>query len=342
MVERVEIRETDLLRAYAIIGVILIHVASPGLNQFTADKSAFWVASVWDAYARASVPIFFMITGYIFLSRTDSISEILKKTLSRIIIPLVFWSVIYIIFSWQYHKTPISVSSFTKILEGPVYFHLWYLYAAVFIYLSLPILQKIKDAKTSIYFISIWFTLFSIIPTLKKLNIIHASLEHYYTFFSGYIGYIFLGKLIGNIEGSRRKLTTSLLLSLSTPLLIALSTYLISLKKDSIDVFFQGYTRPLTVLYACAMFSALIFTHRLYKQNIPLQKQIKSISDCSFGIYLIHIIIYRLIEISPSWISKITSIKTSSGILTKAAIIFITSWILVLVLKKIPLIKKVI
>lgn len=340
MPEAKQLQNTDILRFYAILGVITIHVASPGIKNLPYGSIEFWGASLWDAYARASVPIFFMITGYIFLNRKDSIRSVFSRTTTRIGLPLLAWSSIYIIFSWIFHKKPITAITFIDITRGPVYFHLWYLYAALFIYLCIPLLQRLNEISIAIYFCTIWFTLHSMIPLLNKLGITNVEIGQYYTFFTGYVGYLFIGYLISKIKLSRIQFLFSLMGSLILPIGIAASTYFLNSQTKTIDEFFLGYTRPLTILYSTTLFATLNYIYENFQNKIPSKKVIRSISECSFGIYLVHIIIYRYLDLLPETVKKYLDISTSIGIFTKILLILAASWLTVLLIKKIPLANK--
>lgn len=199
-----QLLNTDLLRVYAILGVVFIHVASPGLQYVISNEKVFWAAALWDAYARASVPVFFMLTGYLFLNRVDSVGDIIGRTFNRILIPLLFWSVVYLFFAGWYEGRALDSSSFAKIFQGPAYFHLWYLYAIFFVYLSLPVVQRIRESWLQWYFFLVWFLFFSCLPALRKLGFFSYSIDHFYTFFSGYMGYIFLGAILGRLKPSAK------------------------------------------------------------------------------------------------------------------------------------------
>lgn len=86
----------DLLRIISIIGVIVIHVTSIGyLGSNISSTSVTSVA--YNSLFRWSVPVFFMITGCLFLRKNKKInfSIMLKKYIPKLLIALVIFGVIY-------------------------------------------------------------------------------------------------------------------------------------------------------------------------------------------------------------------------------------------------------
>ena len=134
----------DYIKGIACIVVVLLHVPIPG---------PIGEAIIYGC--RFSVPIFFMITGY--YSESKSNAWILKKT-KDLLIKLVITEFLYGIwklFLWTVidgkeiggffgntaiAKEPVKTLFFGSIFNGA----LWYMYAAVWTYLLVLLLRKIK------------------------------------------------------------------------------------------------------------------------------------------------------------------------------------------------------
>ena len=56
----------DLVKCIAIFGVAVIHVVSPGYTN-PAGSFNWWASLFWGSVTRASVPLFLMCTGVLFL-----------------------------------------------------------------------------------------------------------------------------------------------------------------------------------------------------------------------------------------------------------------------------------
>ena len=77
----------DIIRAIAIILVVIIHISSELVNTprifLTPD---WWFANFIDSLARVAVPLFIMLSGFLILHPGKSYSAItfLKKRLGKI------------------------------------------------------------------------------------------------------------------------------------------------------------------------------------------------------------------------------------------------------------------
>ena len=89
----------DNLRILATISVIFLHVSSPLLYNFEGKEDLnWWTGNIYDGTVRFCVPVFVMLTGSLMLSKDYDLNDFLKIKLMRIIIPFLFWSVIYILY----------------------------------------------------------------------------------------------------------------------------------------------------------------------------------------------------------------------------------------------------
>lgn len=68
---------------------------------------------------------------------------------------------------------------------------------------------------------------------------------------------------------------------------------------------------------------------------------IRSVAECSFGIYLFHIIIYRLFSGQVDFLYIGIDNNTSYSILLKVLVVFLLSWAVTYVARQIPLLKRV-
>src|SRR5690349_17287048 len=87
------------LRMIALFAVIILHTTSPVLGQY--HKVPMWIWLTGDFYnslVRFAVPVFVMISGALLLNKEYELSDFLKKRLSRVVIPFLFWSCIYIVY----------------------------------------------------------------------------------------------------------------------------------------------------------------------------------------------------------------------------------------------------
>jgi surface polysaccharide O-acyltransferase-like enzyme len=140
----------DYLRVIASAGVMLTHVVASYLakyNQIYVLGSSFAeVAPFFDALSRFAVPLFMMITGTLIFDNNYKFH--LKKSVLKIALPLLTWSLIYIV--WVRLSSPNNISltaagKFLFVRHLDYNIHLWYLYALIGIYLTVPCIKKVLN-----------------------------------------------------------------------------------------------------------------------------------------------------------------------------------------------------
>lgn len=138
------IQYINRLRVVAIYSVVTAHVAM-GLIMPMRPGGADWWLGCWLFYiAHAAIPIFVMISGALLLGdeRQESAMEFYRRRFYRAGIPLVFWTVVYLVVRQVVdgeRLTPASVARL--ILTGRPYYHLWFLYMIAGLYLVTPALR---------------------------------------------------------------------------------------------------------------------------------------------------------------------------------------------------------
>lgn len=291
----------DNLRAIATVAVIFLHVSAASVYEYgNISASLWWVGNVYDSSVRFCVPVFLMLTGALLLPKDIELLDFLKKRLIRIIFPLIFWSLIYILFSLSLKFSDGGkITSFETIKyiyvsfrDGSAY-HLWYIYMIIGIYLFIPIISKwIRNCneKEILYFLYIWLcTLFLNQPIFSKIKI-NIDLSY----FSGFLGYLILGYYLSLKTFKNQKLIkiiTILLIAFGF-FLTAIGTYIMSSYKRGLDEVFYGYLTPNVFMVSVGIF---IFFKNYTITNAKIARAIGFISKYSYGIYLIHVLILSLL-----------------------------------------------
>lgn len=138
----------DLLKLICSFCVVLIHM--PSNNEFINSCTTF---------SRCAVPIFFMISG--FLLKENKIKEYIKKIIYITLISSIiyfFWNIVLNLDTLgEYLKNVFNVKSFLKLLffndTSCFGFHLWYLYAYIYILVFHYYCMKLNFKNNSIYLI---------------------------------------------------------------------------------------------------------------------------------------------------------------------------------------------
>ena len=287
----------DYLRVAATCSVVFLHFAGPGVYA-SVGSTNYWVGHVFDSAVRACVPLFVMLTGALVLPSERSLPDYLKKRMGRILLPFLFWSVIYLAYSYYVKRgtaeAVTGVGATVKWvywnMQAGAFHHLWYVYMIVGIYLIIPIIGRWARAATEQeiqYFLGIWLvTLFANYPLCAKYGF---SLNLQY--FAGYVGYLVLGyyltRLSINHNVGRRIALVAIAVGWAVTIL---GTHYVSQQNHKFVAYFYEYLTPNVFLMAAGIFY-------LFRQlTLPALKGIpKFIAQNSYNIYLGHMLVLSLL-----------------------------------------------
>ncbi len=193
----------DFVRVIATFFVLMAHIE--GLND---DPP--WASTIYLILSRIGVPIFFMMSGFLLLSKEEPLLIFFKKRAIKVLIPFFAWSIFYdIVWNQQLVNTGVTFEAllrlFIRVLRGARAHHLWFLYPLIGLYIFTPILRLfVKNAKQRdlAYFISIWAITVPIFAIIQYYTPLSFGFE--IQFSSGYIGYYLLGVYLGNLENTSR------------------------------------------------------------------------------------------------------------------------------------------
>ncbi|WP_164713765.1 acyltransferase [Shimwellia blattae] len=197
------------MRILSIFAVIVLHQAS-AFSLYENTSLEWWVVDFYNSFARWCVPVFIMLSGYLLLHKEEGFYVFYRKRLSRILIPLIFWSFFYLLwnFTIHYFKWGGDIGFYQMIkalLTGRPYYHMWFLYMIPFIYITTPylrILTKNLNKKEYLFLVVIFF-LFSASDYIYKmiyLQMSFAKTSSIFHVFIYYIGYFLLGGYINKFN----------------------------------------------------------------------------------------------------------------------------------------------
>src|SRR5690606_24478575 len=94
----------------------------------------------------------------------------------RIVLPFFAWSFLYLLWLIFYKQVPMSpLIALNYFLFSGMYYHFWFLYALIGLYMVIPILRIfVGNAKRSdmIYYAALWLIATAIIPLIKKFYLL--------------------------------------------------------------------------------------------------------------------------------------------------------------------------
>jgi len=329
------------LRVIAMFLVVILHTTSPMLMAYGKEPVNYWlIADFYNALSRFGVPVFVMITGALLLPRDYELGSFLKKRLWRIIPPFIFWSVVYMAYSWYNEDITFTANTWANIMQVlhqfkyGAFYHLWYVYMLIGLYFIIPILSNfVRNAaeKEIVYFLLLWLAVMAINqPYLVRYN---PQIDlHYIT---GYIGYLVLGHYLATKPLprwlNRRWFSVLFFVSLAV---IILGTYLASAYYKSLSTLFYEPISPAIVLLSSSAF----MMGKLGR--VELSPKIKKLRDLAgsytFGIYLSHALILTLMGDNDYFIIDYKLCTPIVSIPLTALICYSLSMLLVYIISKIP------
>lgn len=316
----------DLLRAFAIIAVIICHV-SLFLGPITTQTGIIARMTFGDI-GRIGVPIFLMISGALLLNREyPDLSQFLKKRFARIVYPFIFW--IILILGQLYYYNYNSAFLWKVFIGEPSV--LWYFWVLIGIYLFIPVINSfIKEygEKGMKYFLAIWF--FTMI--LKTFNSYPLWVSFDLNMFAGYIGYPILGYYLAN---KQFKISDAKVCILGLVVLLVSLTVFVYLdyhSSASINLIYQNV--PI-IFMGAGLFIFIQYLDKLHKfdsiKDNFIGKAIISLSLYSYGMYFSHVIVVKFLSFHNP--------KSHLLFPVMFVLIIFLSWLLPYILSKIPYIK---
>lgn len=279
----------DILRLISILAVVAIHTSTRTLEISHFDLANHQITLFINQATRFAVPLFFLISGFVLtLSYQKNLNyfSFLKKRLSKVLIPYVFWTIIYYFFIYTNHTNNII----DALLTGSASWQLYFIPSLLLFYAIFPFLYKSKRIFTKPFIFILLF--------LIELLI----LNYDYQYHNSSIIYpveVFLFNFFPFIFGMAAAESKKYLNNKLIPILIIPTLYL------SFFIFKEGFTnyyktwnyiyfysqwRPSVLIYTLLFFVTVYFLIK----NIN-SKFILTLSKLSFFVFFIHIIILELV-----------------------------------------------
>jgi surface polysaccharide O-acyltransferase-like enzyme len=346
----------DLIRTVAIILVILLHAANePNPNLLLMSPQGvqlWWTSDIYESLAITCVPLFIMLTGALLLQPSkaeEPIRVFFKKRWNRIGIPILFWAVAY--FAWRFfvNGETLTLNSILQgMLAGP-YFHFWFLYLLVGLYLLTPIIRVIvahANWKIIKYFLFIWFVGTSLIPIFT----LYVDISPQTTWFrqnvfvlTGLVGYFILGAYVTKLRIRSSILSTAFILS---SIWTVIGTYLvIGTIGEHYSQFFLDDSSFSVIISSVVLFFILAsIPNQIVENRFPhANRVLKLISQNTLPIYLFNIMVIETFQ--RGYLGFKLSVTTLNPIIEIPLLTIVTLLICVAIiaaLKKIPYVKRIV
>lgn len=294
----------DALRFFAIVSVIAIHVLADFRELYLYENTTYYfLLSILDSFTRAGVPLFFMFTGIFLLSskKQEDYGKWVKKTIQKLVIPLIVVSFIYYLYNCWSQGTSFSFLQFgIGLYSNQIKYHLWYLYSIILIYLLIPFLkvgiQKLKqnDLKNLIILL---FLLGSLTATISRvcsyLQVPTLDSWTYPTLFT-YLNYVFLGYYLYHYQMDEKKKKVIYGLGILSLICMPVLDYVLirEIRWDPCfppDIIFPFFMTMAVFIYVKEHYQK-------WKISPKLQQFFNTNASLSLYIYLSHVMILELLR----------------------------------------------
>lgn len=312
-----KIEEVEILRAFAILGVVVIHVISSNIYEIEDHSSYIFVINIiLNLFSHFAVPLFFLISGFILGLKYKgkyNVTEYYRKRILSTITPYVLFSLIYILFNYFKlpEKYPLTLSNISfRLLTGSAFVHTWFFIVLIQFYILFPwfckLINKVDSKKTYV----IIFLCLCILQSSWNTFLMKFLTHPYFVDIAPYIRNIFFSHVIYFISGmlisknfdtvqdKLNKIKSMKMISIIIVSLSALSYIKIAgMENRSMDIFYKFVLNTFNIpLYLCTFVLLFKLSRIVVRSNKYLKSLFRILSDYSFGIYLIHFLVIIMIR----------------------------------------------
>lgn len=292
----------DLLRVFATIAVVALHVAGSHMADVAVGSAAWNVFNLYDGLVRWCVPVFLMLSGMFMLDAKEgrSLGKLFFHNILRVLVCLVFWGGVYALADhWLAGGAPTWRGLWGAVLNalrGDTHYHLWFLYAILGLYLVTPILRAfVRGASRGDfhYFFLLCFLFACLLPALFQVwPNATATLQTWYyrlnvQLVMGYVGYYVAGYYLRAFTISRLAEAIVYVLGVAGAVVTVWGTRALSLQAGGLADGLYSYTSPNVAAFSVAV--VVLFRYVLGVSDERSRRQrVSGAARYTFGVYLVH------------------------------------------------------
>lgn len=288
-----------VVRTFALFVIVTLHVAFPLIYLYNSISYAeWWIANDFYVLGKIGSPLFTMVSGMLILNPTKDqpIGVFFKKRLVKVLIPFLAWSVIYLLWRIFLRGDLLSAKDILVLfVQGPVYYHLWFIQMILGLYLATPILRiyiRYADRDNLRYFLIVWVIAVSVLPIVKRFFGFEVGIDVVVT--TGFVGFFIMGHYLREVTLRRHQVVPVLLIAVIVLVFTQYATHALTVINGGIyDNFFvlNNSLNLIIVGVGLYLFFKSIDYDLLFKKNPFLERIVFYVSSCSLGIYFVHVLI---------------------------------------------------
>lgn len=337
----------DLLRVFAVIAAIVLHLTQPYLSSVGVNTSAWMVLNVYSGLVRWCVPVFVMLSGMFMLDpkRGLPLSKLFLHNILRVLVCLAVWGGIYAVVGYVAAGGQFTWwglwNAIWSALRGNTRYHLWFLYAVVSLYLVTPILRAFvrgASRRDLHYFFLLCFLFASLLPTAFQLwPGVTAPLRTWYDRLNiqlvlGYVGYYVAGYYLKEYTISRLAEALWYVLGVIGAVVTVWGTASWSRGAETFTDFFCGSHAPNVVWFSVAI--VVLFRYVLGVSDERSRRQrLTRVARITLGVYLVHDFFLMLLDFFGV---TVMSFAPVAAVPLLTALVFLLSFAVAWLLNKLP------
>ena len=333
----------DLTKCMATCAVLMIHCSANRYQLFTVGSLDWLTVLFWNGTCKWAVPVFLMCSGALMNDpqRELPLNRLFSRYLLRLVASLSVWAALYeclriLILRGSAPLSELLWAAGKNWFTGNTYYHLYYFYFAIGLYLALPLTRLITRwaSKQELrYLLLLWLFFGSVLPCLQyflPFRLTGPSLLRFIlspVFASAGLG--LLGWYLHQKPAGR--LLPSLLLFLAGFAALFFFTWHHSTAEKNLNIILLDGFSPAAILMGVAVFRIA----QTLAEGRSLPSFISFLSRGSFCVYLIHPF-FQLVTRERFW----EALPPLWGTPLQAALLLVLSLAAYWVLRKIPLVSR--
>jgi surface polysaccharide O-acyltransferase-like enzyme len=349
----------DVARVLGTVAVVVGHVCD--MVQYAHDSlTHFWVCNLFNSASRWAVPVYIMLSGALLLdpARIETPEMFYKKRLSRLGVPIVFWTAFFMAFTvWlqnrpEGHRMHEGTNIWTELLLGKPYAHLHFIFRIAGLYAFTPFFRAfLQHASRRVVTLAVILCLG--LASLKSLaDGITGTEESVFVRFVPFIGYYLAGYLLRDVKLSARALYGCWFLAAGCVFLLAGGTGILieafgPALYPSKGYLLYDFLSPVRIALGVTVFMIFVNTFdEEWLHTRPSKFLSKWIAPATLGIYLVHPLFRELLAVA-GYNAALGTMYTDSplillGIPLMTALVYIPSLVFTLVVMRIPFVQKIV
>ena len=290
--------ELDLCRIFGCLAVLMIHAGADIYHETALQSFSFAALNFISTAVRGGVPLFFMLSGALFLSRpTLNIRRLLVRHALRLTGLYYLWSLLYARLRLAGGSLDPGPDFFYAVVAG--HYHLWFLPAMVLCYLFFPPVHAAlhSGGLDGRYLLGLFFGLGLLMVNLNltpdPAPLLFRFTQNFSLDYLPYLGYAVWGWWLASKKLPEKTLWVVPLVYLLVTLIAAGCNRWYSGYKGAADGWLFSYFSIPSFLQASAAFCFfLALRGREFRHGTFIAK----LADATLGVYLIHPLMINVLE----------------------------------------------